>query len=901
MKKFFIPLLLLYFMVSCEYQNKKNEVSSEQSAFRIYSGDSLRQIYFPVGGIGTGNVLLAGRGNICEFEIFNQPDRDEVPPYMTFFALHGHTTDGKKFNRILEREHIPPFPNGFGIPRSQLGGLPRFKTSTFRGEFPFAWINFSDSAVPLQTEMEVFNPMIPLSPEKSGIPAAVFNWKLKNTGNEKMSLSLAFNMGNPLKIKDENGKLSTKGTQNTYLENDSFKAVVFNSGNVKDTSFQYGNICLATTENNVSIQTSWYQGAWWDNAQIFWNHFSQNGKVENKTRTATCKGKNPLVATVSVNLELKPGQEKTIPFYLTWYIPNRKITPDYALGSPQAVGKKVVNFYAQQYESSVDVATTLIKDIDDLYQTTKKYHDLVYNSTYPPYVIDALTATSATLKTNIFMRTSMGDIHGFEGLGFDFGCCAGSCTHVYNYAQTIASLYPSLERNMRDVSFLHNTHPSGLQSFRTVFPLGDYWFKSIAADGQMGSIVRAYREWKFSGNTTWLRKIYPKIKTALEFAWKGVENVPENEKWKEKFKIPWDPNKEGVLRGDQHNTYDINFFGANTMTGSLYLAALKATAEMAQAMNEPEKAREYMNLYEKGRAKYDSMLWNGEYYIQKPEIIQGLEVPEHLLTPAGEPNKQELKYQYGQGCLSDQLLGQYLAHVAGLGYVLNPENVDKAILSVYTHNFKQDISTFENVQRIFAVNQEPGLVTCTWPKGNRPKIPFVYSDEVWTGIEYQVAASLIYSGHVQQGLEVVKAVRDRYAGYNRNPFAEIESGYYYVRALSSWATMLALSGYYWDGVEQQMHFNPQINRNDFQTFWSSGEAWGNFSIKNNTLRLTPAYGILKLSTFIIGDNYKIDEIKTVRLNGKTIKNEVAKKKNKTLVIFNDNLELLPNDELVIKY
>ncbi|MBC7185501.1 MAG: hypothetical protein H5U38_00550 [Calditrichaeota bacterium] len=303
------------------------------------------------------------------------------------------------------------------------------------------------------------------------------------------------------------------------------------------------------------------------------------------------------------------------------------------------------------------------------------------------------------------------------------------------------------------------------------------------------------------------------------------------------------------MEGEQHNTYDIEFYGPNTMTGSLYLGALKAAAEMAEAMGERQAATLYRRLFEQGRDKYDRLLWNGHYYRQQVEVAEGLEIPEHLRmpSPGSAAAAREPKYQYGEGCLSDQLLGQYLAHVVGLGYVLPPEHVRSAIKSVFDHNWRRPLGDFCNVQRVYALNDEAGLLLCSWPFGNRPLLPFVYSDEVWTGIEYQVATTLIYNGWIDEGLSIVKGARDRYDGLRRNPWDEIECGHHYARALASWALLLALSGFSCDAVTGQMSFAPAINSEDFACFWSTGTAWGAFAQTRGLARMSVLHGSLTLS------------------------------------------------------
>ncbi len=344
---------------------------------------------------------------------------------------------------------------------------------------------------------------------------------------------------------------------------------------------------------------------------------------------------------------------------------------------------------------------------------------------------------------------------------------------------------------------------------------------------------------------------------------------------------------DGVMEGEQHNTYDIEFYGPNTMTGSLYLAALKAAAEMAEAMGERTSAQLYRRLFAQGQAGYDALLWNGHYYRQQVVVAEGLQVPEELRMPAreGESSQAEPKYQYGEGCLSDQLLGQYLAHVVGLGHVLPPEHVKTAIKSVFDYNWRRPLGEFSNVQRVYALNDEAGLLLCSWPFGNRPLLPFVYSDEVWTGIEYQVAATLIYNGWVDEGLAIVKGARDRYDGLRRNPWDEIECGHHYARAMSCWALLLALSGFSFDGVAGHMGFAPAINREDFACFWSTGTAWGTYSQRSGNAKLQVLHGSLELTQLSLAPADLFAARPTARVEGALLAARAQRKDGRVRLAF----------------
>jgi Predicted bile acid beta-glucosidase len=249
------------------------------------------------------------------------------------------------------------------------------------------------------------------------------------------------------------------------------------------------------------------------------------------------------------------------------------------------------------------------------------------------------------------------------------------------------------------------------------------------------------------------------------------------------------------------------------MLSGFYLGALEAGARMAEAVGDKKAAAQYREIFRRGQKNYESQLWNGEFFIQKYD--QAL----------------QKKYQYGEGCLSDQLLGQWLGMVAGLGRFLDEAKIKKALESIYRYNFRENFYDFANVQRTYALADEKGLLLCTWPRGGRPPLPFPYSDEVWTGLEYHVASHLIYEGMVKEGLTLVKAARQRYDGRRRNPWDEVECGHHYARAMSSWGLLLALSGFNYSVPEGRLGFAPALRPEDFRTFWSLGSTWGFYEQK----------------------------------------------------------------------
>jgi uncharacterized protein (DUF608 family) len=775
------------------------EPQLDTSSIRTFSESALREIAFPLGGIGAGNVSLGGRGNLRDWEIFNAPGKRRILP--SFFAVWGKRKGSPPVTRVLEVERLPPFDVGANELGFGFEGLPRLKGARFQGEYPFAWLHFEDAELPFAISLEAFTPFVPHNSRDSSIPTAIFNWTVKNTGVQPTEGTIAFSAVNPVGIMVERPDVMTQWIPwekmgrglNRYRDEKNLRGLFFTGRKYSPKSPRYGSMAITTPHKDIVYTELWERGEWIDGQQIFWDQFSATGQFPNIPSSPSLDGK-PDTSTLGLRFSLPAGSSITLPFVLSWHFPNRI---NYWDEEPKVKGKVLRNYYATIWRNAWDVSSYVIRNLATLERDTRLFHDALFSSDLPGYVLDAASSQASIMATNTCFRTEDGSLFAFEGCGDGGGCCPLNCTHVWNYAQAVAHLFPDLERSMRRTDFKVNTDRRGDMVFRTKLPiLQTRWKHSPAADGQMGTIIRLYRDWKFSGDDAFLRELWPYAKRALEFAWRY-----------------WDKDRDGVMEASQHNTYDIEFQGWSSMTSSLYLGALKAGAEMAQFLGDEASGRSYLEIADKGRAKIEDQLFNGEYYEQK-------------LLSIGST-----RYQYGSGCLSDQLLGEWLGRVTGLGPLLDEAHVRLALSAIVRHNFRESMRSQANMFRAFALNNESGLLLCSWPRGGRPEVPFPYADEVWTGVEYQVASHLIYSGLIDEGLRIVRAVRERHDGRRRNPWNEVECGSHYARAMASWAVLLALSGFRWDGIRQHVELNPRTKQNPFRCFYSTGGGWGQFRVE----------------------------------------------------------------------
>jgi uncharacterized protein (DUF608 family) len=859
-----------------------------------YTGRRLDCVAFPIGGIGTGCFSLSGRGALVDWEIFHRPNKLSLLPN-TFFSIWTRAGDGTTDARILQSWPAPPYMGeiggrnfygfGYGVRREAGSGLRHLQQATFRGEYPFAWIDFEDPTLPVNVSLMAYNPFIPLNVEDSALPVGLFEITVHNPTNTPVDVSVAANLFNAVGYRGhgkfswiEHGEFMGTGKQNVncFVQSDDMAAILMNSQHYTNDVPYGGSMALATTWKDISYQTAWLRGAWYDTLQAFWDEFSSTGRLQERRYDEPSADNASDTGSLALHVRLAPGENAVLPLIISWHFPNFiKYWADSFSKAEDLITWRVP--YAQRFSDALDVTRYVIRNESRLRQETERFHRALFDSTLPAVVTDAISSQMSILKSPTVTLLEDGSLYGWEGVHSEAGSCEGSCDHVWNYALTHAYLFPSLQRSMRVNDLHYNMFEDGRLCFRLQLPLGA---KPLtfhpAADGQMGGIMQLHRDWKFSGDTEWLRSLWPRAKRALEFAW-----------------LYWDYNQDGVMEGLQHNTYDIEFYGPNTMMGSWYVGALACAAEMAAALGDTESAGQYQQLAERGAAWMDANLYNGEYYEQHIDPEAGRHSPIDTGVSLGGQRAGNPKYQYGSGCLSDQVIGAWMARTCGIDAIFNNDHVRQTLRSIFKYNFRPSLLTHNNAQRIYALGDEAGLLLCTWPRGGRPDLPFVYCDEVWSGIEYQVAGHLIYEGMVDEGLAIVQGLRARYDGERRNPWNEMECGSHYARSLASWTLLLALSGFECDLTVGHLGFTPVVTDLPFRCFWSTGTAWGVYEQTAAQVTLRCDYGHQQVKTLRIGRGIA----KSVMLNGSPVKAAFAVANGATLITPDAPLTLQVGDAL----
>ena len=619
----------------------------------------------------------------------------------------------------------------------------------------------------------------------------------------------------------------------------------------------------------------------WDSFDALWSDFADDGRLAASAAGPSAPGRTWNGALANT-FTLQPNEERIVTVALAWHFPNRWRDETYGWGPPRyQYDHRLGNQYNNWFKSAADVAEYLAVHRVRLEDETHQFHTTFYNSTLPRYFLDAVTANASIMRSPIYIWLEDGTVGGFEGSD---RCCPMNCTHVYNYAMSTAFLLPALERNVRETDLLVQMNPEEHYiPHRTILPLslprlgweigGPH---HPALDGELGTILKTYREYRQQGDKAWLATVWERAKTLMRYVMSYH-----------------DPEGTGVIRGEQPNTYDTHLYGSNTFIGTLYLAALRAAEEMALLMGEQDTASEFRRRFELGREGYDRACWNGEYYVNL------FDAPDVDLKPYNDGNC------YGPGCHSDQLLGQWWAYILGLGYVLPEEHVRQTLKAIHQYNWRADLSNHQHQQRVFAQGTEKGLLTATWPKGGRPERPILYCDEVWTGIEYHVAASFLYEGMVQEGLQVVRGARDRYTGSQRNPWSEIECGGHYARAMSSYSLMTAAAGLAYDAASASLTLAPRIVPENYKGFFVASQGWGSVAQRREKGRQRNAvsvrYGELTLSQLTLQCPPDLKGVRTrvMRRSG-SVRGKVRFAEGMCTVTFSKPLHLSSGEELRVE-
>jgi uncharacterized protein (DUF608 family) len=817
---------------------------------QVYEGASLEAIRFTVGGIGAGCIQMNGKGERAVWQIFNNFAAGSVPN--SFLAIRAKTKDGLPVVRALQTATAGPFQP---LP----GG-------TFRGAYPFAWYDFASGDLPLHVSMEVFNPLIPMDAKSSAIPCAIFRVTLENRLATPVEGSLLGVQQNAVGY-DGKGQILDKrfagyGGNRNKVERWHDAVLVNMTSDRPITDPAFGSMSLACLEKGASGTASV------DSLRSLRDSWSSTGRIDGVTEAGPSPAGSTLDGAIIAPFKLNPGGKRTITVILTWHFPNAKHGGEIAGWSHEG------NRYARWWQSASAVADHVATHFKELYASTRAYHDALYASNLPHWLLDRISSQVAILRSKTTFWAADDYFGAWEGCAPESGCCAGSCTHVWHYAQAHARLFPELARKMRAATYSYQRPDGGLPHRHPSF--------DPATDGHLGDILGAYREHLTSTDGKWLDALWPKVKKAMEFAIKT-----------------WDPDEDGTLSGSQWNTLDGDLGGSTTWLGSLYLSALAACERMASAHGDGAFSDRCKKIRLAGAQKQNETLWNGEYYVQKRD--------------------PQPRHDYSDGCEIDQLLGEWWARQVGLDTHFPEDRSKSALSSIVRYNFRPDFHGVVQLPRKFVADDDPGTQMIQWPKGGRPTPTILYGDEVMSGFEYAASATMVQMGMLREGFMLALAASDRYDGrlrtgltpaataswgYSGNPFGDDECGKYYARAMSVWSLLLACQGFLYEGPAKRIGFLPVWKPEDHASFFSASEGWGLFTQTRKGPKLKAVldlrWGTLMVKEFILASTESGSPKASVRAAGKSVGSNVSVADGRAVVTFAREVLLKTGDKLSVE-
>ncbi|MCY1723480.1 GH116 family glycosyl-hydrolase [Prolixibacteraceae bacterium Z1-6] len=837
-----VILLLLtqsYQEAATGYEKSRFEKKAAIDLPVTYSAKYLSGLDFPVGAVGGSVIRMNGKAERQWWQIFNNFEEragSGIVPN-SFFALRAKTKEATVVKALQT---------------SSVGDFPAMDSLNFQGEFTFGWYSFADDELPVDVRLEAYNPLIPMDLKNSAIPCGIFSIKVKNPSSKKVEIDLLATQQNAVGF---HGYYTITGPNNRHCKGygQNKNTIV---ANAHKTSLQMTGAKWSMQLSAYAEDVS-YTASWKDLTSLY-NDFSDDGKLTGEKTAISPEAKMTVDGALATGFSLQPGEEKTITFVLSWHFPKGTFGRS---DIPEWYFVEAGSIYENWWANASEVDNYVAENLDYLEKTTRLYHKTMYSSTLPRYVLDRISSNLSVLKSPTSFWTKDGYFGIWESTSSQEEWF-GNCKHVLHYAQGHARVFPELGRILRNIDL--NT-----QTSEGLLPSRDGELKN-AMDGHFGTILGVYREHLLSTDNDFLATAWPRTKKALDYVI-----------------LNYDTNRDGMLSGTYHNTLDCNSSGTSPWIGSLYVAALKASAQMALLMGEKELSAEYSNLANTATTNQNQELWSEElgYYIATPEYL-----PDTRLMD--------------KACGLDMLLGQWWANQLNLGRIYPIERSLSGLNAIYRINrFTEDSS--QRPYRDFLGNDDIGWQMFVHPD-TVPKNSIHYYCENMTGFEYAAAATMIQHGLVNQGLEIVKEISKRYDGRFRgpdevtaapnatvfgsgSPFGEDECGDYYARAMSSWSVLLALQGYIYDGPQQTIGFKPLLQPEEHSSFFTTSAAWGLFSQTQNQLEQTAdievKFGTARIKNIILAapDQKSASNI-SVKLDGVEQVIEGSKQDGDTITI-----------------
>jgi len=813
-----------------------------------YSGEALRAVALQLGPVGQGSISLAGDGGLRQWQINNKVSHDAHVPD-SFFAIRVDTKGTSK-SVVLQSPTLyddskfrpSPYITDHVVPAASkklLADLPGVKTIEVTAKFPVVHVDYTSGEVPVKVEMDAWSPKIPLDTKNSAIPVIIFNFTVTNNTTNDATVSLLGTLQNIAgwncydTIANEVNANGYGGNINSLFTTKQLYGIDMSNPSLASNHAFNGHVaCAFLRETNDQFSTMLQ----FNSAKDLWKYFTGDG-LPGEGYSGASKSGSTWNGAVACERTIKPGLSTVFTYMISWHFPNRyKDWPLYYSipNTPIYIGNK----YNKFWKSISEVLNYVAANYTNLQTKTIKFRDSMFDTTLAWQIVDSAANRVALLNSATCLWPEDGYFYAFEGCSKGSGCCPLNCTHVWNYEQCLAKLYPDLERTMREIDLFTQINPYGVVPSRTECPLElkrvwQLWENyttspastNICVDGEIGTVLKAYREVKQGAGKAWFAKIWGPVKKIMS-------------RWMNEL----DSKKDGLISCAQPNTYDVSIYGVNSFIGAYYLCALRATEEMAKLQGDADLQKLCHERFLIGSANLDKACFpNGKWYTQLVDPAHEVQ----LLTDA---------------TFMDALVGQWWAHSLGLGYLLPAAHIKSSLQFAFKRNFVKSFDPAKQYPRKFADQRDSGYFIGFWDEGP-PKNQLYYTNEFcWSGVLHAFVGLCFYEGLKDIGLQALTTLRKCYDGTRRSPWNEIECGDYYARAMAAFLYFEIATGQEWEYATEtafKLKFAPRFTPEAFRGFFILGSAWGQYSQiadgprKNGIAKVEVKHGTLELAEFTV--------------------------------------------------
>lgn len=842
----------------------------------IYSSQQQIRNGIAMGGIGTGSIEMRADGNFHNWSIFNNYPKNSGKPFtlpslpnsndkdsLLFFIVK-YKTEGQDYQLKLLQINNSLNEGGLEAITYYYPWMSCVDTIEFSGNFPFVNINYKDDEMPFDIELEAFSPFIPHHVKESSLPGVYFNFKIVPKTKEKIEFSILGSLRNLVAYDTTDKYFVSK-----VLDKKNHKGFVHTVGGVDEKEASFGEMGLTC----LSSSSSYYLG--WEHKHPYYERLlveerlpniddtANRNKIINNKKQAAFKVKNVkdqrCFSTVADHTILQQEAFNTS-FLFSWNFPNaqgsiaekvEEFDGDYVI--PQKITNWQGHYYSNFFNSYEDVHNYMIHSKNELERKTQLFNTHFYDSSLPKYVLNQINAQFNTFITSSTF-TKDGKFAIREGMSANKAWGPNGTIDVSLYGSImILSLFPELQKSLmrihKNVQTDNGEIAHGLAN-QLDYTLNGTWGVYHRLDLVPNYIQMVLRDYLYTNDQDFLDEIWPSVVKGIDYILK------ERDKNNDEI-----PEMEGIMC-----SYD-NFpmFGHASYIVSQWACALKLASIVAKKKGDNKRYRKYKNIADKSINVMENKLWNGKYF---------------RLYNDEENNKKD------EGCLTDQVIGQWTAHLAGIDSLLSKEKINSSLMQIYKKSFNGKF-----------------LRNCSWPE--HPKLFPIektnwwvdQANTPWSGVELAFASLLYYEGFVEQANTIIKAVDHRYkkAGLYWN---HQEYGGHYYRPMSAWSIINGALGYSVQG--DSYTFKPKLTTSEFKLFFTACKAWAHFKRSETKDSIAVSFGEIIISSLVI-ENTKPQKNTTVFLNNTPIQTKISKNNNSYKVKFKNPITIKSGSILTIVY